>query len=253
MSASAAPAPNAVAIHGPAVERRDEILSPAALAFLADLHHRFDGTPPGAARRARPSGRSASTPANCPISCAETKPFPRRRLDGGADPRRPPRPARRDHRARRPQDDRSTRSIPARKVFMADFEDASSPTWANMIEGQTNLKDRWAGTIDLRRRRDRQVLCASATSPPSLLVRPRGWHLDEDHLTSPASRSRAPCSISASTSSTTPSQRSAKGSTPVFYLPKLESHLEARLWNEVFTHAEERARRAARGRSRRRS
>ena len=67
------------------------------------------------------------------------------------------------------------------KVFMADFEDANSPTWANQIEGQINLKDRWAGKIDFTdptTGKDYKL----AAKPAVLLVRPRGWHLPEDHL-----------------------------------------------------------------------
>ena len=69
------------------------------------------------------------------------------------------------------------------KVFMADFEDANAPMWDNMIEGQINLNDRWAGTIDFTDPRDRQGLRAQAPSPAALMVRPRGWHLPERHVT----------------------------------------------------------------------
>ena len=67
------------------------------------------------------------------------------------------------------------------KVFMADFEDANSPTWANQIEGQINLKDRWAGKIDFTDPASGKDYKLSA-KPAVLLVRPRGWHLPEDHL-----------------------------------------------------------------------
>jgi len=124
------------------------------------------------------------------------------------------------------------------KVFMADFEDANSPTWSNLIDGQINLKDHWAGTIDFAdptTGKDYKLV----KKPAVLLVRPRGWHLPEQHLVidgQPASGSLFDFGLyfylNAKTAIT-------KGSGSYFYLPKMESHLEARLWNEVFTFAEE--------------
>ena len=68
------------------------------------------------------------------------------------------------------------------KVFMADFEDATSPVFANMIEGQANLKDRWAGTIDFADSASGKAY-ALKSDPAALMVRPRGWHLPERHVT----------------------------------------------------------------------
>ena len=138
------------------------------------------------------------------------------------------------------------------KVFMADFEDANSPTWANLIEGQINLKDRWAGKIDFTDPHDRQGLQARPPSPPCCsCARAAGT---------------CPRSISSSTASRCPASlfdfglyfflnakaAIAAGSGPYFYLPKMESHLEARLWNEVFVHAEQALGIPRRHRSRRR-
>ena len=78
----------------------------------------------------------------------------------------------------------------------------------------------------------------SATSPAVLMVRPRGWHSTKRHVTVDGEPSPAPCSISASTSGTTPGRRWRQGSGPYFYLPKLESRHEAALWSDVFAFAE---------------
>ena len=124
------------------------------------------------------------------------------------------------------------------KVFMADFEDATSPTWANAVEGQINLKDRWQGAIDFTdpsTGKDYRLGPRQAV----LLVRPRGWHLPEEHLYvdgQPMSGSLFDFGLYVFHNART---ALASGSGPYFYLPKLESHLEARLWNDVFSFAEE--------------
>ena len=123
------------------------------------------------------------------------------------------------------------------KVFMADFEDASSPVFANMVEGQANLKDRWAGTIDF-------IDPASGKSyalqqdPAVLMVRPRGWHLPERHVVVDGEEAAGSLFDFGLYVFHCAKTQIAQGSTPAFYLPKLESHLEARLWNEVFSDAE---------------
>jgi malate synthase len=121
--------------------------------------------------------------------------------------------------------------------YMADFEDANSPTWANNIEGQINLKDYWAGAIDFDDAQSRKRY-AVGEKPAVLILRPRGWHLDEVHL----EIDNAPISASLFDFGLyffhNAQKQIAKGTGPYFYLPKLESHLEARLWNEVFVFAQ---------------
>ncbi|HTN40763.1 MAG TPA: malate synthase A, partial [Asticcacaulis sp.] len=124
------------------------------------------------------------------------------------------------------------------KVFMADFEDANSPTFANCIDGQVNLKDRWSDTLDFTDPASGKAY-ALKDSPAVLLIRPRGWRLDERHVRidgQPISGSLFDfglymfhCARLAIT----------QGSGPYFYLPKIESHLEARLWNEVIVFAQD--------------
>ncbi len=124
------------------------------------------------------------------------------------------------------------------KVFMADFEDANAPTWANQIEGQINLKDRWADKINFTDPTSGKEYMLSAT-PAVLLVRPRGWHLPEDHFVVDGQSISGGLFDFGLYVFLNARTLIARGTGPYFYLPKMESHLEARLWNEVFTHAEQ--------------
>ncbi|HZD16749.1 MAG TPA: malate synthase A, partial [Actinomycetota bacterium] len=124
------------------------------------------------------------------------------------------------------------------KVFMADFEDANSPTWSNMVDGQANLTDAIEGTIEFTSPDGKEYRLAEETA--TLFVRPRGWHLDEKHVTIEG----RPCSGSLFDFGLyffhNARRLLDRGTGPYFYLPKLESHLEARLWNDVFVRAQER-------------
>jgi malate synthase len=123
------------------------------------------------------------------------------------------------------------------KVFMADFEDASSPVFANMIEGQANLKDRWAGRIDFTDSATGKRYAVTG-KPALLMVRPRGWHLNERHLHVDGAESSGALFDFGLYVFHCAKTQMAQGATPAFYLPKLESRLEARLWNDVFAFAE---------------
>ncbi len=122
------------------------------------------------------------------------------------------------------------------KVFMADFEDSNAPTWANVVEGQRNLRDAVRRTIRLSTpAKEYQLNPTTAT----LMVRPRGWHLLEKHFLVdgvPVSGALFDFGLYFFHNAHELLQR---GSGPYFYLPKLESHLEARLWNEAFLIAQE--------------
>ncbi len=124
------------------------------------------------------------------------------------------------------------------RVFMADFEDANAPTWANQIEGQINLKDRWADKIDFTDPTSGKEYKLS-DKPAVLLVRPRGWHLPEDHLVVDGQSIAGGLFDFGLYVFVNAKTLLARGTGPYFYLPKLESYLEARLWNEVFSHAEQ--------------
>jgi malate synthase len=124
------------------------------------------------------------------------------------------------------------------KVFMADFEDATSPTWKNLIEGQVNLRDAVRRTISFSNPDGKQYKLNEKTA--TLLVRPRGWHLPEKHVLvdgQPISASLFDFGLFFFHNAR---ELLKRGSGPYFYLPKLESHLEARLWNDVFNFAQDR-------------
>lgn len=123
------------------------------------------------------------------------------------------------------------------KVFMADFEDANSPTWTNCIEGQINLKAAIRKEIDFEAENGRKYALNDEVAV--LKVRPRGWHLLEKHVLvdgEPISGSIFDFGIYFFHNA---QELINRGSGPYFYLPKLESHLEARLWNDIFVAAQE--------------
>jgi malate synthase len=118
------------------------------------------------------------------------------------------------------------------KVFMADFEDSNTPTWENTIQGQVNLRDAVDGTISFTNPDGKEYALGEELA--TLLVRPRGWHLIEKHVLvdgEPVSAGIFDLTLYAFHNAKT---LLGKGSGPYFYLPKLESHLEARLWNDIF-------------------
>src|SRR5205807_4775710 len=123
------------------------------------------------------------------------------------------------------------------QVYMADFEDSNAPTWRNNLEGQLNLRDAVRGTIEFTSPEGKRYTLAPRTA--TLMVRPRGWHLDEKHVTvdgRPISASLFDFGLFFFRNA---AALVAKGTGPYFYLPKLESHLEARLWNDVVNLAQD--------------
>jgi malate synthase len=121
------------------------------------------------------------------------------------------------------------------KVFMADFEDANSPTWENVVQGQRNVHDAVRRTIELETPEKAYRLNDEIAT---LLVRPRGWHLSERHHEvdgEPVSGSLFDFGLTVFTNAR---EQLDRGTGPYFYLPKLESHLEARLWAQAFALAE---------------
>src|SRR5438552_10387097 len=122
-------------------------------------------------------------------------------------------------------------------VFMADFEDSNAPTWENNLVGQQNLRDAVAGTIGYVSPEGKRYALNPHTA--TLIVRPRGWHLVEKHMVVDGRPISAALFDFGLFFFHNAAALIAKGSGPYFYLPKLESHLEARLWNDVFVMAQE--------------
>jgi malate synthase len=229
--------PSGVEVVGPLAAGYDQILSPDALAFLAELERRF-----GPTRRellARRQEVDARLQAGAlPDFLEET------RAVREADWRIAPVP--RDLRDRRveitgPVDRKMIVNALncGAAVYMADFEDATTPTWANLIEGQINLRDAIRRNIDFTDP-DSRKRYRLGTKVATLLVRPRGWHLPEAHLVvdgQPMSGALFDFGLYVFHNAR---ELIARGTGPYFYLPKLENHLEARLWNDVFLFAQER-------------
>ena len=226
---------NRLKVTGASGPRFDEILTPEALAFVAELHGRFD------ARRRQllekrgerqvffdKGGLPDFLPETASVRSGDWKvaPIPADLLDRRVEITGP---------VDRKMIVNALNS--GAKVFMADFEDASSPVWANMIEGQINLRDRWANKIDFTDPTNGKDYKLKA-KPAVLIIRPRGWHLPERHIEidgEEASGSLVDFGLYVFHNA---KAALAAGSGPYFYLPKLESHLEARLWNDVFVAAQ---------------
>ncbi|MEM1321498.1 MAG: malate synthase A [Bacteroidota bacterium] len=125
------------------------------------------------------------------------------------------------------------------KVFMADFEDSNTPNWHNNIQGQINLRDAIQGEISFYNpAKDKHYRLNDEVA--TLMVRPRGWHLEDKYLTFEGERMSAGLVDFGLYFFHNAQSLIDKGSGPYFYLPKIESHLEARLWNDVFVFAQER-------------
>ena len=224
-----------VEVRGPVEGRQQEILTDEAIAFVADLHRRFD-----ARRRELLQFRRDRQQQ---IADGGTLDFlPETRAVREGDWKVVPPPA--DLLDRRVE---ITGPVERKmminalnsgaRVFMADFEDANSPTWANNLDGHVNLIDAVEGTIEFTNPDGRVYRVED--SPAYVLVRPRGWHLDEKHLWidgQPVSGALFDFGLYVFHCA---HRRHRRGLGTYFYVPKLQSHLEARLWDEVFRHAEE--------------
>jgi malate synthase len=123
------------------------------------------------------------------------------------------------------------------KVFMTDFEDSNAPTWDNMIEGQINLRDAIRRTITFTSPEGKAYKLNDKVAV--MMVRPRGWHLDEKHMLVDGKPVPGGLFDFGLYFFTNAKELLAQGSGPYFYLPKMESHLEARLWNDVFELAQD--------------
>ncbi len=212
------------------------MLSPAALEFLAALARRFEPARREliARRRARQQEIDAG---RLPDFLPDT-----RDLRDGAWRVAAIRPDLRDRRVEitGPPDRKMMINAlnSGANVFMVDFEDANAPTWENAVRGQANLRDAVAGTIAFTSADGKRY--ALDAHPATLVVRPRGWHLVEKHLSVDGTPMAASLFDFGLALFHNAAALIARGSGPYFYLPKLESHLEARLWNDVFHVAQDR-------------
>ncbi|GAA3358018.1 malate synthase A [Streptomyces antimycoticus] len=235
-----APAPSPLAIvDAEPLERQGEVLTDAALAFLAELHHRF--TPRRDELLARRAERRAE------IARTSTLDFLPETAHIRDDPDwrvAPAPPALEDRRVEitGPTDRKMTINAlnSGAKVWLADFEDASAPTWANVIGGQLNLIDAYERRIDFTSPEGKSYALRPDDVLATVVTRPRGWHLDERHLRAADGRPVPGALVDFGLYFFHNARRLlAQGKGPYFYLPKTESHLEARLWNDVFVFAQD--------------
>jgi malate synthase len=223
-----------IALHGPMPAEYPSILTPQALTFIAKLARKFE------ARRqdlmAQRAQRQREFDAgNLPDFLPETSSIRESEWTVG------PIPA--DLQNRRveitgPTDRKMVINALncGANVFMADFEDSNAPTWSNMIEGQINLRDAIRRSITFQSPEGKQYRLNAQTA--TLLVRPRGWHLMEHHLQvdgAPVSGALFDFALYVFHNA---KEAIAHNTGPYFYLPKMESHLEARLWNDIFVMAQ---------------
>ena len=227
--------PEGVQITGDNGERYDEVLTAPALAFLADLHRTFD------ARRlellqARQDRYQQLAAGGTLDFLPETQEI--RDADWQVAPAAPGLVDRRVE-ITGPTDRKMTINAlnSGAKVWLADMEDASTPAWANVVEGQLNLRDALDRTIDFTSPEGKSYKLGHDLA--TIAVRPRGWHLPEKHIVvdgAPMSGSLVDFGLYFFHCA---QRQIDAGKGPYFYLPKLESHLEARLWNDVFIRAQD--------------
>ncbi|MBV9264727.1 MAG: malate synthase A [Acidobacteriaceae bacterium] len=225
-----------VAISNARQQAVQRVLTTPAMEFLVELHHHFDARRKDllAQRATRLSAiRQGAMPDFLPETCnvRETTwrvaPIPKDLLDRRVEITGP---------VDRKMIINALNS--GASVFMADFEDSNSPTWKNNIEGQSNLIDAVRRTIQFTSPDGKEYRLIQ--NPAVLMVRPRGWHLVEKHVRvggEPISASLFDFGLFFFHNA---AELLERGTGPYFYLPKLESHLEARLWNDVFLFAQDR-------------
>lgn len=216
-----------------------EILTDDTLAFVEELHRRFDERRRGllAARRARRERIAAGEPLDFLAETADVR--------AGDWRVPPPPPALVDRRV-----EITGPAAPAKmainalnsgaRVWLADLEDASSPTWANVVGSVRNLRDAARGTLAWTSPEGRAYALRDDLRRPTVVTRPRGWHLPEKHVLVDGERASGSLVDFGLHAFHTAHPLIENGAGPYYYLPKLESHLEARLWNDVFAFAQER-------------
>lgn len=228
--------PAGIEITAPISSEYAEILSPAAIAFLADLQRTFGGRRKEllAARVARQKLLDAGVK---PDFLAETK-----HVREGKWRCAPIPPDLQDRRVEitGPVDRKMIINAlnSGAYVFMADFEDSSTPLWNNLIDGQINLRDAIRRTISFEDPKTGKSYALNEKTAV-LFVRARGWHMVEQHVLVDGEPMSASIFDFGLYFFHNAKELLARGSGPYFYLPKMESHLEARLWNEIFVRAQD--------------
>jgi malate synthase len=227
-----------VEIAGPAGDQFDEILTPEALDLIATLHRELGARRLEllAARARRQEQLSAGAMLDFLPETAAIRADSSWRVA-------PPAPGLVDRRVEitGPTDKKMTINAlnSGAKVWLADFEDANTPLWENMIGGQLNLRDALDRTIDFTSEEGKSYQLRPDEELATIVVRPRGWHLPEKHLLVDGERASGSLVDFALYFFHCAQRQLDKGKGPYFYLAKMESHLEARLWNDAFVLAQD--------------
>src|SRR6201992_492358 len=227
------PGTDDVEITGPSGDRYDEILTPESLGLRAPLHRELGARRPEllAARDRREADLIAGGTLDFLPETKNIREDPTWRVAQ-------PAPGLIDRRVEitGPTDQKMTINAlnSGAKVWLADFEDASSPLWGNVITGQLNLRDALDRTIDFSQG-GKEYKLRPDDELPTIVPRPRGWHLDEKHILIDGKRASGSLVDFALYMAACAQRQLDKGKGPYFYLAKNESHLEARLWNTAFT------------------
>jgi malate synthase len=227
-----------VEIAGPAGDQFDEILTPDALDLIERLHRELGARRLEllAARARRQEQLSAGAMLDFLPETAAIREDASWRVA-------PPAPGLVDRRVEitGPTDKKMTINAlnSGAKVWLADFEDANTPVWENMIGGQLNLRDALDRTIDFTSEEGKSYQLRPDDELATIVVRPRGWHLPEKHLLIDGQRASGSLVDFALYFFHCAQRQLDKGKGPYFYLAKMESHLEARLWNDAFVLAQD--------------
>jgi malate synthase len=231
-------ASDGVEITGPKRDRFDEVLTPGAVGLFAALQRELGGRRQEllAARAARQQELSAGGTLDFLAATQPIRDDPAWRVAA-------PAPGLVDRRVEitGPTDRKMTINAlnSGAKVWLADFEDANTPLWENMVSGQLNLIGALDRTLDFTSEEGKSYQLGPDADLATIVVRPRGWHLDEKHLLVDGQRVSGSLFDFALYFFHCARRQLEKGSGPYFYLPKIESHLEARLWNDAFNLAQD--------------
>ena len=230
--------PAGLSITAPLPERAEEVLTPAALELLVRLHREL-----GARRRERLEARAQVVASRAAGGTLDFLPETAHVRDDDGWRVADPAPGLVDRRVEitGPTDRKMTINAlnSGAKVWLADLEDANTPHWESVIGGQLNLLDAVERRIDFTADTGKSYALKQDEELATIVVRPRGWHMTEKHVLvdgEPVSGSLLDFALYVSTAGV---RQIEKGLGPYFYLPKMEHHLEARLWNDAFVIASE--------------
>jgi len=227
-----------VQVLGPMHDRYDEVLTPEALGLIASLHREFDGR-----RRELLEQRRQRVAELADGSLLDFLPETSGVRDDPSWRVAEPAPGLVDRRVEITGPTEKKMTVNAlnsgAKVWLADHEDANTPLWENVIGGQLNLRDSIDRTIDFTDPGGKSYNLRPDQELATIVVRPRGWHLPEKHIEVDGEACSGAIVDFALYLSHSGQAQIARGQGPYYYLAKLESHLEARLWNEVFVRAQE--------------